>query len=272
MSFVVVIPARYASSRLPGKPLADIGGQTMIERVYRQARKSAARDVVVATDDARVADRVRAFGGKVCMTLATHPSGTDRIEEVARAMGYGPDEIVVNVQGDEPLIPPENIDQVAANLAANPACSAARLCEALSSPADVFNPNIVKVVAQENGVALYFSRAVIPWDRDAYAKLAPGTLPESVAATYRRHIGIYAYRVSLLRDFVGWGACPLENIEARAAIREALVDAAGHHRRPEFLAAAWVAKSNAKYWALVEEGFQGREVLDEWSSWFTRAM
>ncbi|MFZ5697898.1 MAG: 3-deoxy-manno-octulosonate cytidylyltransferase [Pseudomonadota bacterium] len=224
MSFVVVIPARYASSRLPGKPLADIAGQSMIERVYRQAGKSTAREVVVATDDARVADCVRSFGGKVCMTATTHPSGTDRIEEVARTMGYGADEIIVNVQGDEPLIPAENIDQVAANLAANPACSAATLCEPLASPADAFNPNIVKVVLQENGAALYFSRAVIPWDRDAYAQLAPGALPQSApspatAALYRRHVGIYAYRVSLLHDFVGWGACALEVTEALEQLR-----------------------------------------------------
>lgn len=219
MSFVVVIPARFASSRLPGKPLADIAGQTMIERVYRQAQKSGAREVVVATDDDRVADAVRAFGGKVCMTAAAHPSGTDRIEEVARLMGYGPDEIVVNVQGDEPLIPPRNIDQVAANLAASPGCSAATLCEPLASPAEVFNPNIVKVVMREDGVAMYFSRAVIPWDRDAYAKLAPAVLPAAVPALYHRHIGIYAYRVSLLRAFVGWGACPLENTEALEQLR-----------------------------------------------------
>jgi len=220
MAFVVVIPARYASSRLPGKPLADIAGQSMIERVYRQALRSAARDVVVATDDERVAACVRGFGGKVCMTSANHPSGTDRIEEVARALGLDDDDIVVNVQGDEPLIPPENIDQVAANLAANPACSAATLCEALSAPADVFNPNIVKVVAGETGEALYFSRAVIPWDRDAYAKLPAGALPATIAGSvYRRHIGIYAYRVSLLRAFVGWGACPLENIEALEQLR-----------------------------------------------------
>lgn len=219
MSFVVVIPARFSSSRLPGKPLADIAGKTMIERVYLQATQSRAREVVVATDDARVADCVRAFGGKVCMTAATHPSGTDRIEEVARLMGYGADDIVVNVQGDEPLIPPQNIDQVAANLAASPACSAATLCEPLSSPAEVFNPNIVKVVAAENGEALYFSRAVIPWDRDAYAKLPAGAQPAAIADVYRRHIGIYAYRVSLLREFVGWGACPLENTEALEQLR-----------------------------------------------------
>lgn len=220
MGFVVVIPARYASSRLPGKPLADIAGQSMIQRVYGQARRSAARDVVVATDDERVADCVRAFGGKVCMTAASHPSGTDRIEEVARALGLRDDDVVVNVQGDEPLIPPENIDQVAANLAVNPACSAATLCEALAAPADVFNPNIVKVVAAENGEALYFSRAVIPWDRDAYAKLSAGQLPGGVpAGTYRRHIGIYAYRVSLLHAFVGWGACALENTEALEQLR-----------------------------------------------------
>ncbi|MFP5441615.1 MAG: 3-deoxy-manno-octulosonate cytidylyltransferase [Gammaproteobacteria bacterium] len=219
MGFVVVIPARYSSSRLPGKPLAEIAGRTMIEHVYRQAQRSRAREVVVATDDQRVADAVQAFGGTVCMTAATHPSGTDRIEEVARKMGYGADDIVVNVQGDEPLIPPQNIDQVAANLAANARCSAATLCEEISSPADVFNPNIVKLVAAASGEALYFSRAVIPWDRDGYAKLAGGALPASVGDAYRRHIGIYAYRVSLLGEFVGWGACPLENIEALEQLR-----------------------------------------------------
>jgi 3-deoxy-manno-octulosonate cytidylyltransferase (CMP-KDO synthetase) len=220
MGFVVVIPARYASSRLPGKPLADIAGQSMIERVYRQAQRSAARDVVVATDDERVAACVRGFGGKVCMTSANHPSGTDRIEEVARALGLADDDIVVNVQGDEPLIPPQNIDQVAANLAGNTACSAATLCEVLSSPAEVFNTNIVKVISAGNGEALYFSRAVIPWNRDAYATLPAGSLPSSLMAdVYRRHIGIYAYRVSLLRAFVGWGACALENIEALEQLR-----------------------------------------------------
>ena len=219
MSFVVVIPARHASSRLPGKPLADIAGQPMIQRVWQQALQSGAREVVVATDDLRVADAVHAFGGIVCLTAADHPSGTDRIEEVARLRGYADDEIVVNVQGDEPLIPPANIDQVAANLAANPGCSAATLCEPLSSPAEVFNPNVVKVVTREDGEALYFSRAVIPWARDAYASLAPGALPEAVAGHYRRHVGIYAYRVSLLKSFVRWGASPLEGIEALEQLR-----------------------------------------------------
>lgn len=219
MSFVVVIPARYASSRLPGKPLADICGMTMIERVWRQARQSGAREVVIATDDERVSSAVRAFGGTVCMTRAEHPSGTDRIEEVSRKMGYGDDEIIVNVQGDEPLIPPQNIDQVAANLAANPRCSAATLCEKIVTPEDVFNPNIVKVVMREDGVALYFSRAVIPWDRDGYAGLPPGVKPAALQPFYHRHIGIYAYRVSLLKRFVGWGASPLENVEALEQLR-----------------------------------------------------
>lgn len=219
MSFVVVIPARYASSRLPGKPLADIAGMTMIERVWRQARQSCAREVVIATDDDRVAAAVRKFGGTVCMTASGHPSGTDRIEEVARKMGYADDDIIVNVQGDEPLIPPVNIDQVAANLAKSPACSASTLCEKITAPADVFNPNIVKVVMREDGVALYFSRAVIPWDRDGYAKLSNAVLPPFVQQVYHRHIGIYAYRVSLLKEFVGWGASPLENIEALEQLR-----------------------------------------------------
>lgn len=219
MSFVVVIPARYASSRLPGKPLADIAGVTMIERVWRQARQSGAREVVIATDDERVAAAVRTFGGAVCMTAAEHPSGTDRIEEVTRKMGYADDEIVVNVQGDEPLIPPANIDQVAANLARNPACSASTLCEPIMAPADVFNPNIVKVVTREDGVALYFSRAAIPWDRDGYARLPAGVQPSAVQRAYHRHIGIYAYRVSLLKEFVRWGASPLEGIEALEQLR-----------------------------------------------------
>ncbi len=219
MTFTVVIPARYSSSRLPGKPLAEIAGKPMIEHVYRQAQRSRASAVVVATDDERVAAAVRAFGGDVCMTSPDHPSGTDRIEEVARKMGCASGDTLVNVQGDEPLIPPENIDQVAANLAANASCSAATLCEEIHAPADVFNPNIVKVVAAANGEALYFSRAVIPWERDAYAKLIPGSLPASVSGAYRRHIGIYAYRVSLLGEFVRWGACPLENIEALEQLR-----------------------------------------------------
>lgn len=219
MGFLVVIPARYSSSRLPGKPLADIAGKTMIERVWLQARQSRAREVVIATDDERVADAVRRFGGQVCMTSPDHPSGTDRIEEVARLMGYGDEEIVVNVQGDEPLIPPRNIDQVAENLAANPGCSASTLCERIASPGDVFNPNIVKVVFREDGAALYFSRAVVPWDRDAFASLAPGGMPSTLDHPCFRHIGIYAYRVSLLRRFVGWGECPLEKTEALEQLR-----------------------------------------------------
>lgn len=219
MGFVVVIPARYSSSRLPGKPLAEIAGKTMIERVWMQARLSRAREVVIATDDKRVADAVTRFGGQVCMTSATHPSGTDRIEEVARLMGHGDDDIIVNVQGDEPLIPPENIDQVAQNLALNPSCSAATLCERIASPADLFNPNIVKVTWREDGSALFFSRAVLPWDRDGFSRLAPGEIPSTVTRPFFRHIGIYAYRVSLLRRFVGWGECELEKTEALEQLR-----------------------------------------------------
>lgn len=247
MSFVVVIPARYASTRLPGKPLADIAGKTMIERVFLQAKRSRARDVVVATDDVRVADAVRAFGGTVCMTSVSHPSGTDRIEEVARLMGYGAHEIIVNVQGDEPLIPPENINQVADNLAIRASCSAATLCEPLLLPADIFNTNIVKVVSNRDGEALYFSRAVIPWDRDGYVNSVTQALPVEIAGTYRRHVGIYAYRVSLLSGFVKWGVCALEKTEAleqlrilwnghRIHVADACIQAPGGVDTPEDLA------------------------------------
>jgi 3-deoxy-manno-octulosonate cytidylyltransferase (CMP-KDO synthetase) len=217
--FVVVIPARYASSRLPGKPLADIDGVPMVVRVVRQAMASRAARVVVATDDVRVANAVRDAGHEVCMTRADHPSGTDRIEEVATQLQLPDDAIVVNVQGDEPLIPPENIDQVAGNLAAHADCSAATLCEPIVSGDDWFNPNIVKVVTDRVGRALYFSRAPMPWARDELARRVPGSTPARAAPGAARHIGIYAYRVGLLRDFVGWGACALEQVEALEQLR-----------------------------------------------------
>lgn len=208
MSFIVVIPARYASTRLPAKPLADIGGRPMVERVYRQAQQSAAARVVVATDDERIATAVRAFGGEVCLTSAAHVSGTDRLQEVAAQLSLPEDAIVVNVQGDEPLIPPAVIDQVAANLAAHPQASVATLCEPLAREKDFHNPNVVKVVADMQGFALYFSRAPIPWPRDAGGELDA-----------RRHIGLYAYRVALLNRFVGWAPAALELTESLEQLR-----------------------------------------------------
>jgi 3-deoxy-manno-octulosonate cytidylyltransferase (CMP-KDO synthetase) len=216
MAFTVVIPARYGSTRLPGKPLLEIEGRPMVQYVYQRACQSDAERVVVATDDERIASAVAGFGGEAVMTAADHPSGTDRIEEVSRLLGMGEDALVVNVQGDEPLIPPAVINQVAANLAAQPTAGIATLCEPVTANGDFFNPNIVKVVADDAGFALYFSRAPIPWDRDGFAK---GTATAPVPPGARRHLGIYAYRVSLLRRFVCWQPAALEQTESLEQLR-----------------------------------------------------
>ncbi len=220
MKFTVVIPARYASSRLPAKPLKDIAGKTMIERVYAQACLSSAPQVVVATDDPRIEAEVLRFGGVVCMTSADHQSGTDRLQEVAAKLGLAGDAIVVNVQGDEPLIPPQVIDQVAANLAAATQASVATLCEPIASAEDFINSNIVKVVCDKDGYALYFSRAALPWPRDSFAN-SREQLPQiaNTPSMFNRHIGIYAYRVSLLNEFVGWPMAPIESIECLEQLR-----------------------------------------------------
>jgi 3-deoxy-manno-octulosonate cytidylyltransferase (CMP-KDO synthetase) len=214
--FTVVIPARYASTRLPGKPLQDIAGKPMVRHVWEQARKSGASRVVVATDDARIVEACQAFGAEVLLTRADHNSGTDRLAEVASQLGLADDAIVVNVQGDEPLIPPAIIDQVAANLAAHPEAGIATLGESLQDAAQLFNPNVVKLVADASGLALTFSRAPLPWARDAFASQRE-QLPEGVP--FRRHIGIYAYRAGFLHDFVAWGPCWLENTECLEQLR-----------------------------------------------------
>jgi 3-deoxy-manno-octulosonate cytidylyltransferase (CMP-KDO synthetase) len=215
-AFVVVIPARFASSRFPGKPLQSIGDKPMVQWVWQQACKSSATRVVVATDDTRIAEACRGFGAEVLMTAAEHNSGTDRLAEVARALGLASDAIVVNVQGDEPLIPPAVIDQVARNLAAHPEAGMATLAEPIEDVQALFNPNVVKVAADINGLALTFSRAPLPWARDQFAADRE-RLPEGIP--YRRHIGIYAYRAGFLQDFVAWGPCWLENVEHLEQLR-----------------------------------------------------
>ena len=216
LAFTVVIPARLRSTRLPGKPLLPIAGKPMIQHVWEQARKSGAERVVIATDDASIVEACQAFGAEVLLTRDDHESGTDRLAEVAAALGLPADAIVVNVQGDEPLIPPSIIDQVAANLAAHPEAGIATLGEPIEDVAALFNPNVVKVVADCNGLALTFSRAPLPWARDALAQNRE-QLPEGVP--YRRHIGMYAYRAGFLQDFVGWGPCWLEKTEALEQLR-----------------------------------------------------
>ncbi|PSJ38200.1 3-deoxy-manno-octulosonate cytidylyltransferase [Zobellella taiwanensis] len=212
MNFVVVIPARYGSSRLPGKPLADIHGKPMILRVAEQARLSAASRVVVATDDGRIRDALAGSGVEVCMTRADHESGTERLAEVVEQLGLAPDEIVVNVQGDEPLLPPELVDQVAGLLAASDA-PMATLATPLTTAAQWQDPNVVKVVHSLAGKALYFSRAPIPWDRDGAAAGAPGL------GACLRHIGIYAYRAGFVRRYLELPASPLEQLEKLEQLR-----------------------------------------------------
>jgi len=215
--FYVVIPGRFASTRLPGKPLADIGGLPMIVRVAHQAARSRARQVVVAVDDERVEAVLRAHAIDAVMTRKDHESGSDRVMEVVERMGWAGDDIVVNVQGDEPLIPPAVIDQVAGRLASRPDYGIATLCEPIDTRDQVFNPNLVKVTRSIGGRALYFSRAPMPWDRSRFASSdASAQLP---AQRWWRHIGIYGYRVETLRRFCSLPPGALERTEALEQLR-----------------------------------------------------
>ncbi len=216
MKYTVVIPARYASMRLPGKPLLDIAGKSMVQRVYEQATRSSASRVIVATDDDRILKAAKNFGAEVMMTRNDHLSGTDRLEEVARTLGLADDEIIVNVQGDEPLLPASLIEQVANNLDMHPVAGVATLCERLHDLDTVFNPNAVKVVFSDQGFASYFSRAPIPWARDAFAK-DEKYLPENTE--YYRHIGMYAYRASFLKQYVLWSPSMTEQSESLEQLR-----------------------------------------------------
>lgn len=217
MGFSVIIPARYSSSRFPGKPLADIAGKPMVQHVYERACQSEAERVIVATDDDRIAEAARSFGAEVCMTKADHPSGTDRLQEVVHTLGFYADDIVVNVQGDEPLIPPRVINQVAHNLKAEPEAGIATLSEPIDDVASLLNPNVVKVVTDARGMAMYFSRAPIPWPRDEFAANQQQLMP--ACYSWQRHIGIYAYRVKMLNEFVRWAPAPIEEAECLEQLR-----------------------------------------------------
>src|SRR5476649_1580806 len=213
MSFIVIIPARFASSRLPGKPLADIHGKPMVVHVMERAIESGAERVLVAKDRPDVFTAVEAAGGAVCMTRAGHQSGTARLAEGIERYGGFDHDIIVNVQGDEPMVPPVIIGQVATNLAA---CVAgmATLAVPIETAEEAFNPNAVKVVMDVNGYALYFSRATIPWDRERFAQSK-----ETIGNTFLRHIGIYAYRAGFIRRYVNWAPSPLEHIELLEQLR-----------------------------------------------------
>ncbi len=215
MSFIVVIPARYASTRLPGKPLADIGGKPMVVRVAERARASGAAEVIVATDHDGIARAVESHGFKAEMT-AEHTNGTERIAEIVMRRGDVGHQVIVNVQGDEPLIEPQLIQLVANGFAHMPDAEMTTACHPLDDPAQIANPNVVKVVLDRHGYALYFSRAPIPFARDAYAqgiKAIPQGLPVF------RHVGIYAYRAGFLRKYVQLAPAPLEHFEALEQLR-----------------------------------------------------
>jgi 3-deoxy-manno-octulosonate cytidylyltransferase (CMP-KDO synthetase) len=214
MSFVVIIPARLASTRLPNKPLADLGGKPMVVRVAERARASGAARIIVATDHTDIAAACAAHGVEVCMTRADHPSGTDRIAEVARTLGLADDAVVVNLQGDEPLIDPDLLAACAARIGKD--VPMATCAHPLHDAADAFNPNVVKVVLDKQGRALYFSRATIPWHRDAFAQ-SRDQLP--VGYVPLRHIGLYAYSNAFLQQYPQLEPAPLETIEALEQLR-----------------------------------------------------
>ena len=216
VEFVVVIPARFASTRLPGKPLADIAGKPMVVRVADQALKSGAQRVVIATDHVGVKQAAELHGHLALMTRSDHAQGTDRIAEVVAQLALADDAIVVNVQGDEPLIDPHLIAKVAETLAARPEAAIATAAHAITNAEEFFNPNVVKVVCNSAGLAHYFSRAPIPYARDAFLQ-SKKTLPENFPAL--RHIGIYAYRASFLKRYATLAPAPTEQIEALEQLR-----------------------------------------------------
>jgi 3-deoxy-manno-octulosonate cytidylyltransferase (CMP-KDO synthetase) len=199
MDFRVIIPVRLQSKRLPEKALADIQGKPMIQHVYERALKSGATSVVIATDNASIAKAAEKFNAQVCMTASHHPNGTSRIAEAINALGYEDNEIIVNVQGDEPLIPPKVIRQLALDLSEHQALGVTTLCQPILNVQELFNPNIVKVVRNHRGFALYFSRAPIPWERENF-----NIENKKLEHTHYRHIGMYAYRAKFLNEYLGW--------------------------------------------------------------------
>jgi 3-deoxy-manno-octulosonate cytidylyltransferase (CMP-KDO synthetase) len=212
----VVIPARYDSTRLPGKPLLAIAGNPMIQHVVERARESGAGEVLVATDDTRIRDACAALGVDVQMTASEHRSGSDRVAEVISRRGWGAETVVVNLQGDEPLMPAALIDQVAGNLATRQGVGMATLAYPIADWDTLFDPHAVKVVTDRAGFALYFSRAPLPWHRDEFMAKRPA-LPGSVM--FLRHIGLYAYRAGFLADYVRWEPAPLELAESLEQLR-----------------------------------------------------
>lgn len=215
MNFTVIIPARYASSRLPRKPLLDIAGKPMIQHVWEKAQQAGATRVIIATEHPAIESTAKAFGAEVCMTSDKHNSGTERLAEVIAKMAIRDDEIIVNIQGDEPLIPPVIVEQVARNLDKN-SVNMATLAVKLATKEELFNPNVVKTLADRNGMALYFSRAPIPFARDHFADCDDTFV---ASQNYLRHIGIYAYRAGFIKQYVAWNSTQLEQLESLEQLR-----------------------------------------------------
>ena len=217
MSFRIVIPARYGATRLPAKPLRKLAGKPVIEHVYQQAKKTSAQTIIVATDDERIKETCEGFGAEVCMTSPEHSNATDRLAEVARKYQWKDEEIIVNFQGDEPLMPPSCLQQVADLLEKNPRCDMATLCVGITDEEELFDPNVVKVVRDKEGMAIYFSRAPIPWDRELFGQ-KKRTLPVQ-SGNFMRHLGLYAYRCVFLKEYSTLQPSPIEQIESLEQLR-----------------------------------------------------
>jgi len=216
MAYRVVIPARYASQRLPGKPLRMLAGKTMLEHVYRRACQSEAAEVIIATDDARIREASESFHARVCLTAGTHTSGTERLAEVVAICGFDDHDIVVNLQGDEPLMPVVCIEQVAQALQQHADAQVSTLCTRIHRPDEIFDPNIVKVIRDKNETALYFSRAPIPWCRGSFDQQPPLIAEQ---AQHYRHIGLYAYRAGYIKTYVSQSQAMLEKVESLEQLR-----------------------------------------------------
>jgi len=220
MDFHVIIPARLNSTRLPEKVLLDIAGKPMIQHVYERASESGAAQVVIATDNEKIAQIAENFGAKVCMTASTHQSGTERLAEAAAALDFDEEDIVVGLQADEPMMPPKLILQLAEMLSEHDHVKMATLATKLKNADDLFNPNMVKVVLNHRNYAMLFSRAPIPWERDRFAAINKNELDQfKLADCYFRHIGLYAYRAGFLETYASWPACALEKIESLEQLR-----------------------------------------------------
>lgn len=215
MEFHVIIPARYESKRLPKKVLLDIAGKPMLQHVYDNSVASGAESVVIATDDERVAETAEKFGAKVCMTSSEHQSGTERLSEAVDALDYDEDEIVVCVQGDEPLLPANMIRALAEDLDNHDNVKVTSICEPIKNSAELFDPNAVKVVLNRRNYAMYFSRAPIPWEIDTF----DDKKSVQISGNHFRHVGIYAYRADFLKDYMEWSTSPLESMESLEQLR-----------------------------------------------------